>query len=45
MPPQLDPHKISVRQFAEQNRSSMIPLNATVAYYCSTGTMSEEDLK
>lgn len=45
MPPQLDPHKISIRQFAEQNRAAMIPLNATVAYYCSTGPMSEEDLK
>lgn len=45
MPPQLHPSKISIRQFAEQNRSAMIPLNATVAYYCSTGPMSEEDLK
>jgi hypothetical protein len=45
MPPQLEPSKLSVRQFAEQFRGEMIPLNPSVAYYCSTGPMSEEDLK
>jgi len=45
MPAQPDPSKLSVRQFAEQFRGEMIPINASVAYYCSTGPMSEEDLK
>ena len=45
MPAQLDPKKLSVRQFAEQFRGEMIPLNPSVAYYCSTGPMPEEDLK
>jgi len=45
MPPQLDPKKLSVRQFAERFKGEMIPLNPTIGYYCSTGPMSEEDLK
>src|SRR4051812_5504883 len=45
MPPLLDPKKLSIRQFAEQFRGEMIPLNPSIAYYCSTGPMSEEDLK
>ncbi|MEO5926957.1 MAG: hypothetical protein ABIR70_24290 [Bryobacteraceae bacterium] len=45
MPAQLDPKKLSVRQFAEQFRGEMIPINPSIAYYCSTGPMSEEDLK
>ncbi len=45
MPPITDPSKLSVRQFAEQNRSEMIPLNPTISYHCATVPMSEDDFK
>ncbi|MEO8097706.1 MAG: hypothetical protein ABI811_08385 [Acidobacteriota bacterium] len=45
MPPQLESSKLSVRQFAEQARGEMIPLSSSISYFCSTGPMSEEDLK
>lgn len=45
MPPQLDPQKLSVRQFAEQLRGEMIPLSNSVSYYCASGPLSEEDFK
>jgi hypothetical protein len=45
MPAQHNPHKISVRQFAEQFRGEMIPLSNSISYFCASGPMSEEDLK
>ena len=45
MPLQLDPSKLSVRQFAEQLRGEMIPLSNSISYFCASGPMSEEELK
>jgi hypothetical protein len=45
MPAQVDPSKLSVRQFAERFKSEMIPLSNTFSYFCASVPLSEEDLK
>jgi hypothetical protein len=45
MPAQPDLSKVSVRQFAEQFRGEMIPLNNTISYFCASVPMTEEDLR
>jgi hypothetical protein len=45
MPPQIDLSRLSVRQFAEQFRAEMIPLNNSISYFCASGPMSEDDLR
>ncbi len=45
MPARFDLSKLSVRQFAEQFRSEMIPLSNTFSYFCASVPLSEEDLK
>ena len=45
MPAQPDLSKVSVRQFAEQFRGEMIPLNNSISYFCASLPMSEEDLR
>jgi hypothetical protein len=37
--------KWTVRQFAEQFRGEMIPLNNSISYFCASVPMSEEDLR
>lgn len=41
----VQPSKWSVRQFAEQFRGEMIPLNNSISYFCASVPMSEEDLR
>ena len=45
MPPNTDPSKLSVRQFAEQFRNDMIPLSNSISYFCASVPMTDEDLK
>src|SRR5215469_10098786 len=45
MSSQPDLLKLSVRQFAERFRSEMIPLSNSIAYFCASVPMSEDDLK
>lgn len=45
MSSQPDLLKLSVRQFAERFRSEMIPLSNSIAYFCASVPMTEDDLK
>jgi hypothetical protein len=45
MSSQPDLLKLSVRAFAERFRAEMIPLSNSIAYFCASVPMSEEDLK
>lgn len=45
MSARVDHVKLSVGQFAEQFRESMIPLSTTFSYFCASVPLSEEDLK
>lgn len=45
MPAQSDLSRVSIRQFAERFRGEMIPLSNTIAYFCASLPLSEEDLE
>lgn len=45
MSSQPDLSKLSVRQFAERFRGEMIPLSSSIAYFCASVPMTEDDLK
>ena len=41
----LDPSKLSVKQFAERFHGEMIPLSNTFSYFCAPAPLPEDDLK